>query len=78
MTSGGLAPVSDVGGGGLHSVFAKAFLDALRANRGIASMTLMFDEIRRRVLWNADQTPQYSDIRQAGHDGGDFLFVRRH
>ena len=25
----------------------------------------------------ADQTPQYSDVRRAGHDGGDFLFVRR-
>jgi hypothetical protein len=24
----------------------------------------------------AQQTPQYSDVRQAGHDGGDFLFVR--
>ena len=31
LTSGGLEPVSDVGGGG-HSVFAKEFLDALRAN----------------------------------------------
>jgi len=29
------------------------------------------------VLLNAQQTPQYSDVRQAGHDGGDFLFVRR-
>jgi hypothetical protein len=25
----------------------------------------------------ADRTPQYSDIRRAGHDGGDFLFVRK-
>ena len=24
---------------------------------------------------NADQTPEYADIRRAGHDGGDFLFV---
>jgi len=24
---------------------------------------------------NADQTPDYADIRKAGHDGGDFLFV---
>ncbi len=24
---------------------------------------------------NAEQTPQYSDIRLAGHEGGDFLFV---
>ncbi len=25
----------------------------------------------------ADQTPQYAHVRQAGHEGGDFLFVRR-
>jgi hypothetical protein len=28
------------------------------------------------VILNADQTQQYSDVRNAGHDGGDFLFVR--
>jgi hypothetical protein len=25
----------------------------------------------------AQQTPQYADVRQAGHEGGDFLFVRK-
>jgi hypothetical protein len=24
----------------------------------------------------SDQTPEYANIRKAGHDGGDFLFVR--
>jgi len=41
--------------------------------------------VRLRVWWGhvcgltpgSPQTPQYSDIRQAGHGGGDFLFVRR-
>ncbi len=32
---------------------------------------------RLTVILNADQTPQYSDVRKAGHEGGDFLFVRR-
>jgi hypothetical protein len=36
----------------------------------------LFNSIRRPVMVNADQTPQYSDVRRAGHDGGDFLFVR--
>jgi hypothetical protein len=27
------------------------------------------------VILNADQTPEYGDIRKAGHDGGDFLFI---
>ena len=37
----------------------------------------LFDRIKRTVVVNADQTPQYSDIRLAGHDGGDFLLVRQ-
>ena len=37
----------------------------------------LFDKIKRPIVVNADQTPQYSDIRRAGHDGGDFIFVRR-
>ena len=76
LTSGGLEPVADVGGGG-HSVFAKAFLNALSNNSGIADLTTLFSTIRRQVLLNAEQTPQYADIRQTGHDGGDFIFVRR-
>ncbi|MEX2614931.1 MAG: hypothetical protein WD767_02440 [Alphaproteobacteria bacterium] len=34
-------------------------------------------QIRRTVVLNANQTPEYSDIRLAGHEGGDFLFVRK-
>jgi len=29
------------------------------------------------VAVNSDQIPEYADLRKAGHDGGDFLFVRR-
>jgi len=36
----------------------------------------MFSFIRRHVALAADQIPEYGDIRRAGHDGGDFLFVR--
>ena len=76
VTSGGLEPVSDTGGGD-HSVFAKAFLDVLRGVEDATDMTTLFGALRRQVLLNAQQTPQYSDVRQAGHDGGDFVFVRR-
>ena len=76
LTSGGLEPVSD-SGGGVHSVFAKVFLDVLKENTGIMDGTLFFSKLRRPVMVNSDQTPQYSDIRKAGHDGGDFLFVRK-
>jgi len=76
MTSGGLEPVADLGGGG-HSPFAKAFIDVLSENRGVVDGTGMFSQLRRSVMLSADQTPEYSDARRAGHDGGDFLFVRR-
>jgi len=76
MTSGGLEPVMDGGGGG-HSVFAKALLHALAENTNVIEGQELFDRLKRPVVVNSDQTPDYSDIRRAGHDGGDFLFVRR-
>jgi TPR repeat protein len=77
MTSGGFEPVADGGGGG-HSVFARAFLDALEAaNDKVNSGTEMFLSMRRQVMLGAEQTPEYGDIRLAGHQGGDFLFVWR-
>ncbi|MCX7180980.1 MAG: caspase family protein, partial [Proteobacteria bacterium] len=76
LVSGGLEPVED-SGGGKHSVFAKAFLDALWANTGVVDMSQIFSSMRRQVVLSAQQTPQYSDIRQVGHEGGDFIFVRR-
>ena len=76
LTSGGLEPVVD-GGGGDHSVFAKAFIDALQSTTDFIDGTELFLNIRRPVMLNAAQTPEYSDIRLSGHDGGDFVFVRR-
>ena len=77
LTSGGLEPVLDSGGKGGHSVFAAAFLQALRQNDKIMDGTTLFTQIRRPVMLNASQSPEYADIRQAGHEGGDFLFVPR-
>lgn len=76
LTSGGLEPVADIGGGG-HSPFATAFIGALKGNAAVMDGTTLFNEVRRPVMLSADQTPEYSDVRRAGHDGGDFLFVRR-
>jgi uncharacterized caspase-like protein len=39
-------------------------------------LTRGVNPIRREVALHAQQFPEYGDIRQAGHDGGDFLFVR--
>jgi hypothetical protein len=76
LTSGGLEPVLD-GGGGKHSVFAKALLAVLQENRGVLDGQQLFLNIRRLVVVNSPQTPEYSVIRETGHDGGDFLFVRK-
>ena len=76
MTSGGLEPVVDSDGGD-HSPFARALLKALAENQSILDGSGLFNAVRRPVMVAADQTPQYSNVRQAGHDGGDFLFVRR-
>ena len=75
LASGGLEPVVDSGGGG-HSVFAKAFLRAQEENRDVLDGQSLFDQIKRPVVLDADQTPRYADIRKAGHEGGDFLFVK--
>jgi hypothetical protein len=75
MTSGGLEPVLDSGGTN-HSVFTQAFINALIENESILDASRMFSTVRRSVLLNADQTPEYADIRKAGHEGGDFIFIR--
>ncbi len=76
LTSGGLEPVLDAGGEG-HSVFAHAFLAALEENDGVMDGHEVFRRLRDPVVANAPQTPEYGEIRGAGHDGGDFIFVRR-
>jgi uncharacterized caspase-like protein len=76
LASGGLEPVDDSGGRNQHSPFASAFLEALEDNQSVMDGTQLFERIRRPVMLNSDQTPEYADIRKAGHDGGDFLFVR--
>ena len=78
ISSGGIEPVIDSGGKGNHSVFATAFIECLENNTiNIIETSYLFNEIRRAVILNSDQTPEYSDIRKAGHDGGEFLFVRK-
>jgi hypothetical protein len=76
LTSGGIEPVADSDGTG-HSPFARVFLDVLKNNKGVIDGTQLFSKMRRPVMLKADQTPEYSDVRKAGHEGGDFLFVRR-
>ena len=75
LTSGGLEPVMDSGGGN-HSAFAHAFISLLEDNDGVLDAAQLFSELRPKVMVNSTQTPQYGKIHLAGDDGGDFLFVR--
>lgn len=80
LTSGGLEPVLDSGRGAgraQHSIFANAFLDALRTNQDVLEVGRLFVGLRDAVTSYAEQTPQYAPIRNAGHDGGEFMFVPR-
>lgn len=76
LTSGGLEPVADEGGQG-HSIFARSFLNILNNNVGVLEGTKLFEELRKQVVINAPQTPEYSDLPYVGHEGGDFLFVHK-
>lgn len=77
LTSGGLEPVMDTGGESNHSVFATAFLSILNQNDAVLDGHQLFTLVRKKVIMGSQQTPEYGDIRRAGHDGGDFLFVRQ-
>ncbi|MGI9286757.1 MAG: caspase family protein [Pseudomonadales bacterium] len=78
LTSGGVEPVLD-GGGGSHSVFAKAFLDALRSNDRILEGYSLYYQVLDNMQASAanvaqSQVPQYAPIHMAGHESGEFFF----
>jgi hypothetical protein len=80
LTSGGLEPVADSGGGG-HSLFADLFIKALRANSGAVATQEVYQEIEPAVATRMSQrdmhqVPEYAPIKMAGHEAGDFVFVR--
>lgn len=79
LTSGGVAPVMDAGGG-RHSVFAKALLEVLGANTDTIDGQRLHREVAARVAFAAanlrfDQVPEYAPIRFAGHEAGEFFLI---
>jgi hypothetical protein len=79
LTSGGKEPVIDGGGGG-HSIFAKAVIDTLQKNQGLLEAQQLFNVVSDMVIPVAkqngiSQTPIYAPINMAGHAGGEFIFV---
>ena len=79
LSSGGIKPVLDGGTDG-HSIFARAFLVALKKNSDILEAQVLYRQIHQRVKRAADrvgfdQSPLYGPIRHTGHEAGDFFFV---
>lgn len=74
LSSGGLEPVSDRGENN-NSIFAYAFLLALNDNKGYLDGRSLLNNIMQPVTLNSDQTPEYSELKKAGHLGGDFVFI---
>ena len=79
LTSGGVAPVMD-GGGGKHSIFAQNLIDILSENQDVLPGSKLFEVISARVVSatkraQVEQRPEYAPIRFAGGESGDFIFV---
>lgn len=78
MASGGNEPVAD-SGGGRHSVFAAAFLKALKeADKPVFTADEIFHgRVKAIVAGKSDQVPEYNSIKNSGDEGGDFVFLAK-
>ena len=75
MTSGNRTPVSDQGSGG-HSIFAYQLLKELRNNeKPYITTQEIYTIIAPIISNNSEQTPICRPIRNAGDQGGEFVFV---
>jgi hypothetical protein len=79
LSSGANEPVADGGGGTDHSVFAAALLRGLNTieTDNFTGLELFRDHIAVSVTGRSQQSPQYVPLQNSGHDGGDFVFVRK-
>jgi len=79
LSSGGLKPVLD-GGGGMHSVFAKAFIDSLENNNRLLEGQELYRKVSTKIVsvaadYGVEQVPEYAPMRHAGHEAGEFFFI---
>ena len=72
MTSGTLKEVPD------ESVFLKYLMERLEENQeNYLPSEQLFYSLKPAVLNNSDNVPQFGEVKNAGDEGGDFIFVRR-
>lgn len=76
ITSGADQPVLDGGGGG-HSVFARALLTGLAEmpQDAFTAAELFQGFLLHPVAGRVEQEPQYRTLRELGHIGGDVVFI---
>lgn len=80
LTSGGVVPVPD-GGGGEHSVFTKALIGLLNQNQGVLFDNDLYAHLKERVRYSADSNvaapePIFGRIEiDNGHGSGQFAFL---
>lgn len=72
MTSGTLKEVPD------ESVFLRYLMERLEENQeGYLPSEQLFYSLKPAVLNNSDNVPQFGEVKNAGDEGGDFIFVKR-
>lgn len=78
LTSGGNEPVTDGGVSTNHSVFAYFLLDALaNSDKPYLPAISLFESIKIPVTNRSLQKPELITLYGAGHDGGEFIFVKK-
>lgn len=76
LSSGGDEPVADDGKQG-HSIFAWHFIHAIQSGKPVEPGVDLWGEVRRGVMVDYPQEPQYGALLSAGHSAGaDYLFLR--
>jgi hypothetical protein len=77
MSSGGEEPVSDEGRDG-HSIFAWNLMNSIKRVDKYETGSKLFNSIKKGVIEDFPQVPQYGAATSAGHTaGGDYLFELR-
>jgi len=72
MTSGDLTEVPD------ESLFVKTFIEQLSANKeNYLPAQKLFFSIKPSIVKEIDMIPQFGTIKNAGDQGGDFIFFRK-
>jgi hypothetical protein len=79
MSSGGVKPVIDGGGGG-HSIFARMLINKLRNNTKPIISAELYSSITKKVTeasikYNYKQIPNLASLPQSGHEAPDFVFI---